>query len=96
MEAGSSIRGYDLMSETRFVWWCGAAGEVKDGSGPECGTVESIQGAPAVTRDDTGVYTVENAIIWCSFCGRLAPHDEGCRWIESKSVQYMVREANDG
>jgi hypothetical protein len=80
------------MTETRFVWWCGAIGEARSGSGPECGT----QDEPEIVEDDMGVFVVENAIIWCSVCGRLAPHDDGCRWVESKSLPFMRQEMNDG
>jgi hypothetical protein len=67
----------------RYAWWCGTLGEATDGAGPVCGTVD---GAPNYYEGDDGAYIVGNAIIWCSVCGRVAPQEEGCRWVESASL----------
>jgi hypothetical protein len=46
-----------------------------------CGGVDEMRGGPSIVDD----------IIICSECGRLAPDQNGCRWVlESQSVDWCA------
>jgi hypothetical protein len=71
----------------KYIWWCGGLGE--EGSGPE------YLWDFVATGENPQVIEYERVEALCSSCGRLAPFQNGCRWVSPIEFRRMSESGDE-
>lgn len=69
---------------TEFVWWCG--GLADEGDGPDIrGVYADFDGEEAETP-----CAQQEHYVFCRSCQRLAPDQNGCRWVTHAELAALL------
>lgn len=73
-----------------LVWWCG--GYAGPNGKPEI-RINLRDGLDAMPHDwGSGVYVLNSAHVFCTGCGRMAPEQNGCRYVEKLRLEELGEE----